>query len=118
MLKVLQGYEIQKLYERTGKRKYKLNLIPDSLFIEKNEHYQSLYKELTERMEKAIIKLGVTEIKTSDYYQLEERRKNLIRDECFDLKWQLEHNNDIIILKKYYEIEVDDEDCSNNDLLD
>lgn len=118
MLKVLQGYEIQKLYERTGKRKYKLNLIPDSLFIENNEHYQALYKELTERMEKAVLRFGNTEIKTSDYYQLEERRKNLIRDECFDLKWQLEHNNDIIILKKYYEIEVDDEDCSNNDLLD
>lgn len=118
MLKVLQGYEIQKLYERTGKRKYKLNLIPDSLFIENNEHYQSLYKEITERMEKAVLRFGNTEIKTSDYYQLEERRKNLIRDECFDLKWQLEHNNDIIILKKYYEIEVDDEDCSNNDLLD
>ena len=118
MLKVLQGYEIQKLYERTGKRKYKLNLIPDSLFIENNEHYQSLYKEITERMEKAVLRFGNAEIKTSDYYQLEERRKNLIRDECFDLKWQLEHNNDIIILKKYYEIEVDDEDCSNNDLLD
>lgn len=118
MLKVLQGYEIQKLYERTGKRKYKLNLIPDSLFIENNEHYQSLYKEITERMDKAVLRFGNTEIKTSDYYQLEERRKNLIRDECFDLKWQLEHNNDIIILKKYYEIEVDDEDCSNNDLLD
>lgn len=118
MLKVLQGYEIQKLYERTGKRKYKINLIPDSLFIENNEHYQSLYKEITERMEKAVLRFGNAEIKTSDYYQLEERRKNLIRDECFDLKWQLEHNNDIIILKKYYEIEVDDEDCSNNDLLD
>lgn len=118
MLKVLQGYEIQKLYERTGKRKYKLNLIPDSLFIENNEHYQSLYKDITERMEKAVLRFGNTVIKTSDYYQLEERRKNLIRDECFDLKWQLEHNNDIIILKKYYEIEVDDEDCSNNDLLD
>ena len=118
MIKVLQGYEIQKLYEETGKRKYKMNLLPDSYFIDKNENYQKLYKELTERMEKAIIKIGVTEIKTSDYYQLEERRKNLIQDECFDLKWQLEHNNDTIILKKYYEIEVDDEDCSNNDMLD
>jgi len=118
MIKTLQGFEIQKLYERTGKRKYKINLFPESLFIKNNEHYQSLYKELTERMEKSIIKIGDTKIKTSDYYQLEERRKNLIRDECFDLKWQLEHNNDIIILKKYYEIEVDDEDCSNNDLLD
>ena len=27
MIKVLQGFEIQKLYERTGKRKYKINLI-------------------------------------------------------------------------------------------
>lgn len=118
MIKVLQGYEIQKLYEETGKRKYKMNLLPDSYFIDKNENYQKLYKELTERMEKAIIKIGDTEIKTSDYYQLEERRNNLIQDECFDLKWQLEHYNDTIILKKYYEIEVDDEDCSNNDMLD
>ncbi len=118
MLKTLQGYEIQKLYERTGKKKYKINLIPDSLLIEDDEHYQSLYKELTERMEKAIIKVGDTELKTSDYYQLEERRKNLLRDECFDLKWRLENLNDLFVLKKYYEIEVDDEDCSNNDKLD
>lgn len=118
MIKILQGYEIQELYKKTGKKKYKINLIPDSLLIENNEHYQSLYKELTKRMEKAVIKLGDMEIKTSDYYQLEERRKNLLRDECFDLKWQIENLNDLFVLKKYYEIEVDDEDCSNNDLLD
>lgn len=118
MLKTLQGYEIQKLYERTGKRKYKLNLIPDSLLIEQNEHYQKLYKELSDKMDNSILRLCNTEIKTSDYYQLEERRKNLIRDECFDLKWQIENLNNEFVLKKYYSIEVDDEDCSNNDMLD
>lgn len=117
MVKVLQGFEIQKLYEKTGKRKYRINLIPDSFFIEKNVNYQKLYKELTIKMKESIIKLGNTEIKTSDYYQLEERRKNLIRDECFDLRWQLEHYNNDIILKRFYQIEVDDEDCSDNDLL-
>jgi hypothetical protein len=117
MFKVLQGFEIQKLYKKTGKRKYRINLIPDSFFIEKNVNYQKLYKELTIKMKESIIKLGNTEIKTSDYYQLEERRKNLIRDECFDLKWQLEHYNNDIILKRFYQIEVDDEDCSDNDLL-
>jgi hypothetical protein len=45
MIKVLQGFEIQKLYEETGKRKYKMNLLPDSYFIDKNENYQKLYKE-------------------------------------------------------------------------
>lgn len=118
MLKTLQGYEIQKLYERTGKRKYKLNLIPDSLLIEQNEHYQKLYKELSDKMDNSILRLCNTEIKTSDYYQLEERRKNLIRDECFDLKWKIENLNNEFVLKKYYPIEVDDEDCSNNDMLD
>lgn len=118
MIKTLQGCEIQKLYELTGKRKYKINLLPDSYFISKNENYQRLYKEITERMDKAVLRFGNTEIKTSDYYQLEERRKNLIRDECFDLKWQLEHINTDYILNKFYIIEVDDEDCSNNDLLD
>jgi hypothetical protein len=117
MIKVLQGFEIQKLYKKTGKRKYKINLIPDSFLMEENENYQKLYKELTERMEKAVFKLGDTEIKTSEYYQLEERRKNLIRDECFDLKWKIEHINDISVLDKYYQIEVDDEDCGNNDML-
>ena len=118
MIKILQGYEIQELYKKTGKKKYKINLIPDSLLIEKNEHYQSLYKEISERMNKAILRIGNTKIKTSEYYQLEERRKNLIRDECFDLKWQLEHFNNDCILNKFYIIEVDDEDCCNNDLLD
>jgi hypothetical protein len=118
MLKILQGFEIQKLYERTGKRKYRINLIPASFLMEQNEHYQKLYKELSKRMDNAIIKFGNNEIKNSEYYQLEERRKNLIRDECFDLKWQIEHLNEDFILKKYYEIEVDDEDCSNNDMLD
>lgn len=118
MIKVLQGFEIQKLYEETGKRKYKLNLIPVSLLIEQNEHYQKLYKELSDKMDNSILRFGNTEIKTSDYYQLEERRKNLIRDECFDLKWQIENLNNELVLKKYYPIEVDDEDCSNNDLLD
>jgi uncharacterized protein YdaU (DUF1376 family) len=118
MIKSLKGFDIQKLYEKTGKRKYKMNFILDSFWIEQNENYQKLYKELSERMENAIIKLGDSEIKTSEYYQLEERRKNLIRDECFDLKWQIEHNNNDYVLEKYYLIEVDDEDCSNNDLLD
>lgn len=118
MIKTLQGFEIQKLYEYTGKRKYKINLFPESYFINKNKNYQSLYKEITERMNKAILRIGNTEIKTSEYYQLEERRKNLIRDECFDLKWELEHFNNDCILNKFYIIEVDDEDCSNNDLLD
>lgn len=118
MIKTLQGFEIQKLYEHTGKRKYKINLFPESYFINKNENYQNLYKEITERMNKAILRIGNTEIKTSEYYQLEERRKNLIRDECFDLKWELEHFNNDCILNKFYIIEVDDEDCSNNDLLD
>ena len=107
MIKTLQGFEIQKLYEYTGKRKYKINLFPESYFINKNKNYQSLYKEITERMNKAILRIGNTEIKTSEYYQLEERRKNLIRDECFDLKWELEHFNNDCILNKFYIIEVD-----------
>ena len=118
MVKVLQGFDIQKLYVRTGKRKYKINLIPDSYFIEHNEQYQKLYKQLSEEMEKSIVKIGDTEIKTSYYIQYEERRNNLIEKECFELKWQLEHFNEEVILKKFYIIEVDDEDCSDNDLLD
>ena len=87
-------------------------------FIENNEEYQSLYKEITDRMEKSIIKIGDIDMKTSEYYQLEERRNNLLRDECFGLKWQLDNFNNNVLLQKYYEIEVDDEDCSNNDKLD
>ena len=63
------------------------------MLIEQIEHYQKLYKELSDKMDNSILRLGNTEIKTSDYYQLEERRKNLIRDECFDLKWQIENLN-------------------------
>lgn len=117
MIKVLQGFEIQKLYNRTGKRKYKINFVPKSFLIEQNENYQKLYKELTKRMNDAIIKIGEIEIKTCKYYNLEKRRDNLIQNECFDLKWKLENLNDELVLKKYYAIEVDDEDCSDNDLL-
>lgn len=77
-----------------------------------NCEYNDKCEEIENEKNKAILHIGSTKVFTPAYYALEERRKKLIHDECFDLEYYIENidNYNKEILENYYLIDVDDSD--------
>lgn len=116
MKKVLTKYQIKKLYDITKKEKYYFPLPTIELLKLTNVEYQEKLDYLDKEMKKC--DLGI--FKTAEFFSLEERKKNLLRDECWDLQWRIEHFNEELDkdMNTTYLIEIDDEDCNYIDELE
>lgn len=116
MIKILTKYQIKRLYDITKKEKYYFPITTPELLKLCHVEYQEKLEYLDEEMKKCDMGL----FKTAEYFSLEERKKNLLRDECFDLQWKLEHYEEQLDLemKKLYKIDIDDEDCNYIDKLE
>ena len=116
MIKNITKKQLKRLYEITKKEKYYFPITTPELLKLCHVEYQETLEYLDEEMKKCDMGL----FKTAEYFSLEERKKNLLRDECWDLQWKLKHYNEIIE-KELIEnilVDIDDEDCCYIDELE
>ena len=116
MIKELTKKQIKTLYEITKKEKYHMEFTTPELLKLCHVEYQEKLDFLTEKMKEC--DLGI--FKTAEYFSYEERKKNLLRDECWDLQWKLEHFEECLEneLKENITMDIDDEDCCYIDELE
>ena len=115
MIVNLTKYQIKDLYNKTKKEKYYFPETTKELLILCNVNYQEKYDYYTKKMEE---NNGL--LKTADYFFYEMKRDNLLKDDCWDLQWKLNHFDEEIKneLDKIYEVDIDDEDCCYIDKLE